>query len=175
MKLRIAKYVNKNRKSPGYSKTYGRIKHIETLNTLDIAKHIQKHGSIFTQDVIVGVLQRFSLCLEELMQDGYKVKLDGLGTFYPTIEAVNGGIESIEAAKEVSAASVVEGVHVRFTPENAELDRITSKAFKERCTLVWGDEVEITGYKDPAKKYGPIYRKTPISNPIVETPSPVEP
>ena len=26
MKLRIAKYVNKNRKSPGYSKTYGRIK-----------------------------------------------------------------------------------------------------------------------------------------------------
>ena len=81
-KLNIKKYVNKNSKSKAFGKTYGRIRHLETLDTIDVAKHIQKHGSVFTQDVIVGVIQRFSLCIEELLQEGYKVKLGGLGTFY---------------------------------------------------------------------------------------------
>ena len=88
MKLKIKKYVNNNRQSKAYGKTYGRIEHLETLNTLDVAKHIQKHGSVFTSDVIVGILQRFSLCLEELLQEGYKVKLNGLGTFYLSVKTI---------------------------------------------------------------------------------------
>jgi len=138
------------------------------LNKKSLSKHISDHGSIYTRDVVEGVLAKLTQCIPELLSQGIPVKLDGLGTFFPSIEAVQGGIESIEAAKQTTADTVVEGVHVRFTPENAELDRITSKAFKERCTLVWGDEIEITGYKDADKKYGPIYRKTPISNPTVE-------
>ena len=86
-KLNIKKYQSKNRKNNSYGKTYGRVQYgkNDTLDTLDVAKHIQKHGSIFTQDVIVGVIQRFSLCIEELLQEGYKVKLDGLGTFYLSV------------------------------------------------------------------------------------------
>ena len=168
IEVRVNLRKNNNEKSDQFGRYYPSIDRRHTLSLRGLSKHISDHGSIYTRDVVEGVLTKLTQCIPELLSQGIPVKLDGLGTFYPTIEAVNGGIESIEAAKEVSAASVVEGVHVRFTPENAELDRITSKAFKERCTLVWGDEVEITGYKDPAKKYGPIYRKTPISNPTVE-------
>jgi len=86
MKLKIKKYTNKNSKLNSFGKTYGRIQHLETLDTLDLAKHIQRHGSIYTRDVIVGVLEKFSLCIEELLQEGYKVKLDGLGTFYLAVK-----------------------------------------------------------------------------------------
>ena len=51
---------------------------------------------------------------------------------------------------------------------NQSLVTLTSKAFKQRCSLAWGNLIEITGYKDAAKKYAPIYKLTPISNPIVE-------
>ena len=168
IEVRVNLRKNNNEKSDQFGRYYPSIDRRRTLSLRGLSKHISDHGSIYTRDVVEGVLTKLTQCIPELLSQGIPVKLDGLGTFYPTIEAVNGGIESIEAAKEVSAASVVEGVHVRFTPENAELDRITSKAFKDRCTLVWGDEVEITGYKDAQKKYGPIYRKTPISNPTVE-------
>ena len=58
-KLKIKKYVNNNEKMPkAYGKTYGRIEHVDTLDTLDLAKHIQRHGSVFTRDVIVGVLEK---------------------------------------------------------------------------------------------------------------------
>ena len=30
-------------------KTYGRIEHVDILDTLDLAKHIQRHGSIFAR------------------------------------------------------------------------------------------------------------------------------
>jgi predicted histone-like DNA-binding protein len=168
IEVRVNLRKNNNEKSDQFGRYYPSIDRRRTLSLRGLSKHISDHGSIYTRDVVEGVLTKLTQCIPELLSQGIPVKLDGLGTFYPTIEAVNGGIESIEAAKEVSAASVVEGVHVRFTPENAELDRITSKAFKERCSLVWGDEIEITGYKDAQKKYGPIYRKTPISNPTVE-------
>ena len=168
IEVRVNLRKNNNEKSDQFGRYYPSIDRRHTLSLRGLSKHISDHGSIYTRDVVEGVLTKLTQCIPELLSQGIPVKLDGLGTFYPTIEAVNGGIESIEAAKEVSAASVVEGVHVRFTPENAELDRITSKAFKDRCTLVWGDEIEITGYKDAQKKYGPIYRKTPISNPTVE-------
>lgn len=140
MKLRIAKYVNKNRKSPGYSKTYGRIKHIETLNTLDIAKHIQKHGSIFTQDVIVGVLQRFSLCLEELMQDGYKVKLDGLGTFYLSVKSTGE-----EDADEWSTGNIKK-VCIHFLADKSKnYDwNSASQTLRAKFTIIGDEETPVT-------------------------------
>ncbi len=113
-KLRIKKYVNKNNKSKGYGKTYGRIAHQEMLTTLDVAKHIQKHGSIFTSDVVVGVLQRFSLCIEELLQDGYKVKLDGLGTFYLSVKTTG------EEDPEEFSTSNIKQVRIKFLADKSK-------------------------------------------------------
>ena len=114
-KLKIKKYVNKNTKiENAYGKTYGRIQHVDTLDTIDLAKHIQRHGSIFTRDVIVGVLEKFSMCIEELLQDGYKVKLNGLGTFY--LSAKTKG----EADGEDFDASNIEKVSIKFLADRSK-------------------------------------------------------
>jgi predicted histone-like DNA-binding protein len=114
-KLKIKKYVNNNEKMPkAYGKTYGRIEHVDTLDTLDLAKHIQRHGSIFTRDVIVGVLEKFSMCIEELLQDGYKVKLNGLGTFY--LSAKTKGEEDAEDFD----TSNIEKVSIKFMADRSK-------------------------------------------------------
>ena len=49
---------NKNEKSSAYGKWYGRVKTQETLNTRKLSRHISEHGSIYTQDVVFGVLEK---------------------------------------------------------------------------------------------------------------------
>jgi len=129
MKLKIKKYVNKNKKSNAYGKTYGRIAHEETMTTLDVAKHIQKHGSIFTQDVIVGVLQRFSLCIEELLQDGHKVKLDGLGTFYLSVQSTG------EDDGEDYDTSNIKAVRIKFLADKSKAYDWNSECQTTRSTF----------------------------------------
>ena len=110
-KLTIQKYVNNNRQSKAYGKTYGRVKHIDTLDTLGIAQHVQKHGSIYTEDVLVGVGQLFSKCILELLQEGYKVKLNGVGTLYLTVKTIG------EQDPDDFGAKNIKDVMVRFLPE----------------------------------------------------------
>ena len=134
MKLKIKKYVNKNKKNNAFGKTYGRIQHLETLNTLDLAKHIQKHGSIFTQDVIVGVLQRFSLCIEELLQEGYKVKLDGLGTFYLAVKT-----SGEENADDFGTGNIKQ-VRIQFLADKSQDYDWNSKSQTTRSSFSFGSE-----------------------------------
>ena len=113
-KLSIKKYVSKNKKNKSYGKTYGRLVHRDTLHTLDVAKHIQKHGTVYTQDVIVGVLQRFSTCIEELLQEGYKVKLDGLGTFYLSVQSTG------DSDPDKYDAGNIVAVRIRFLADKSK-------------------------------------------------------
>ena len=52
---------------------------------------------------------------------GVAVKLDGLGTFYPTLEA-----KGAESPVGYNVMDYLKGVHIRFTPEGCEDDNITS-------------------------------------------------
>ena len=168
IELKVNLRKNNNEKSDQFGKYYAELERKRTLSLKGLAKHISDHGSIFTRDVIEGVLCKLCQCVPELLSQGVPVKLDGLGTFYPTAKNEHGGLESVEAAKNLTPEQAVEGVRVRFLPDGTKLDDMTSKAFKDRCSLVWGNLIEITGYKDAQKKTGPIYKLTPISNPIVE-------
>ena len=51
-----------------------------------MAKHISEHGSVYTQDVVFGVLEKFRSCLVEMLLESKRVKIDGLGTFFTTLE-----------------------------------------------------------------------------------------
>ena len=77
---------NNNTESKGYGMWYGRAKSLETLNTRKLANHISEHGSIYTPDVVYGVLEKFRSCLLEMLLNSKKVKIEGLGTFYCTLE-----------------------------------------------------------------------------------------
>ena len=175
IELRVNLRANNNEKSDQFGRLYAELQRNRTLSLRGLAKHISDHGSIYTIDIVYGVLAKLCQCIPELLAQGQPVKLDGLGTFYPTAKNEHGGLESVEAAKNLTPEQAVEGVRVRFLPDGTKLDDMTSKAFKDRCSLVWGNLIEITGYKDAQKKTGPIYKLTPISNPTVETPEPVNP
>ena len=168
IELRVNLRANTNEKSDQFGRLYAELQRNRTLSLRGLAKHISDHGSIYTIDIVYGVLAKLCQCIPELLAQGQPVKLDGLGTFYPTAKNEHGGLENIEAAKNMTPEQAVEGVRVRFLPDGTKLDDMTSKAFKDRCSLVWGNLIEITGYKDAQKKTGPIYKLTPISNPIVE-------
>ncbi len=82
MSVKIERYLNTNKKSPAFGKTYGRVVHEKrVIDVRALARHIQSHGSIYTHDVIVGVLAKAEQCMAELIGQGYKVKLEGIGTF----------------------------------------------------------------------------------------------
>jgi hypothetical protein len=121
---------NSNEENAAYGKWYPRAVRTSTLNLKGLADHIQGHGSVYTRDLVEGVILKFKDCLVELISQGIGVKLDGLGTFYPTLEA-----KGSESAIGYNLASNLLGVHIRFTPEHAADERITSRALKSQVAF----------------------------------------
>lgn len=119
-----------NEKSEGHMKWYPHAVRRTTLSLKGLSDHIRGHGSIYTDDVITGVLSKFSTCLVELVQQGVGVKLDGLGTFFPTLEATGA---STPIGYNIDAKLV--GVHIRFTPEGVGDSNITSRAMKDKVCM----------------------------------------
>ncbi len=79
----------KNSKVKG--KWFAHGKTVEVLNTRKMANHIAEHGSIYTPDVVFGVLEKFRSCLLEMLLNSKRVKIDGLGIFFTTLENEAGG------------------------------------------------------------------------------------
>ena len=50
-------------------KTYGKIIYRGTLSLTDMAEHIMKHGSVFTEDVVIGVITKLKNCMQEMLAD----------------------------------------------------------------------------------------------------------
>ena len=128
---------NKNSKSLAYGKWYGRVKALETLNTRKMAQHIAEHGSLYTADVVFGVLEKFRSCLIEMLLNSKKVKIDGLGTFYTTIES-SGALSK----DKYSVTSDVKALHIRFLPEQATEMNISSREFLKKAEFISVDQLK---------------------------------
>ena len=129
-KLFFRKYQNHNDKLSSNGKYYGRILHVDTLSTADICRHIQKHGSIYTADVVKGVVEKFVSCFEELLLEGHKLKLEGLGTFY--LSAKTKG----EEKEEDFTAENIESVRVKFLPDQSKMSEYTSRTMRRKAQFV---------------------------------------
>ena len=114
----------------------------EALTTKGFAKHVSEHGGLVTYEFMQLVLAAIVQCLKEMMSQGQPVKLDGLGTFRPTVTSVKNGAASIEEALTMGVNNMVAGVNFVFIPENAQGEEITSKKFKEQCSLQFAYLVE---------------------------------
>ena len=68
----------------------------EALTTKGFARHVADHGGMVTYEFMQLVLASIVKCLKEMMSHGQPVKLDGLGTFRPTVTSVPGGAATIE-------------------------------------------------------------------------------
>ena len=127
---------NNNQYNNGYGKYYPEADTKEPLNLKGFARHLAEHGKLVDYPMAVLVLQNIVGCLKELAVQGQPVKLDGFGTFTPTIESDGKAAKStVEATLEAGLENLIAGVHLRFTPENTKGEKLTSRALKDECTF----------------------------------------
>ena len=124
---------NKNNKSRIFVKWFAHSKAVEIMNTRKLAQHISEHGSIYTPDVVFGVLEKFRSCLVEMLLESKSVKIDGLGTFYTTIENEPGGVNSQE---DFNVQKNLRALHIRFIPEQEQELNISSREFIKKAEFV---------------------------------------
>ena len=124
---------NKNSKSQVFGKWFAHSKSVETMNTRKLARHISEHGSIFTQDVVFGVLEKFRSCLVEMLLESKRVKIDGLGTFFTTLENEAGGTAKKE---DFNIGKNLKALHIRFMPEQEQEMNISSREFLKKAEFV---------------------------------------
>ena len=152
---------NENQQNAGYGRYYLEVARKPTLSLKGFAQHMTDHGSIYSRDVIEGVLKKITQCLPELISQGVPVRLDPLGTFLPTCD-VDKPLLNIPAMEGADPNNVVKGVHIRFLPYGVEDENITSRRFKEEyCSLEFRNiidtqEVTVDGKKKKVTTLKPI-------------------
>ena len=123
----------KDSESVMFGKWYARLKSIETLSTERLAKHISEHGSVFTADVVEGVMKKVKTCLVEMLLESKKVKIAGLGTFYLTAECTKGGADKEE---DFNVNQHLAALHIRFLPDQTADDNLSSREFIKKAEFV---------------------------------------
>ena len=125
-------------------KTYGKIIYRGTLSLSDMAEHIMKHGSVYTEDVVIGVITKLKSCMQEMLADGYKVKLDGIGTLYPVLTS-----KGVSDAKDFSASENVTRLGIAFLADQSKKSAYKASAMRQGATLSTQLYSELTGEDNP--------------------------
>ena len=123
----------KDSESVMYGKWYARLKSVETMSMTKLAKHISEHGSVFTEDVVEGVMKKFKTCLLEMLLESKKVKVAGLGTFYLTCECQKGDADKEE---DFNVNQHLKALHIRFLPDQTQEDNLSSREFLKKAQFV---------------------------------------
>ena len=130
--------VGENRQK--VTKTYGKIIYRGTLGLNEMAEHIMKHGTVYTEDVVIGVITKLKNCIQEMLADGYKVKLDGIGTLYPVTTS-----SGVADAKDFNAQENITRVGVAFLADQSKKSLYKASAMKQGTTLSTKLYSELTG------------------------------
>lgn len=170
VKLGINLRKNENMKSQGYGKYYPEVDRQATLSLKGFAKHMADHGSIYTKDVIEGVLQKICVCLPELLSQGVPVQLEPLGTFYPSAQTL-APVLNIASMEALDPYDVVKGIKINFLAYGVEDENITSRRFmQDHCSLELRNIVKrrllSTDATTGKKTY--VQDKTPIATAVAE-------
>ena len=129
--ITIKRYQNTNEKLPKcYKKWYGKVVHRGTIGTDELANHIMKHGSVYTDDVVLGVTRKLMHCIAEQLAEGYKVKLDGIGTLY--LGASSTGVDSPE---DFDISRCITRIGVKFLADQSKNSIFTAKMMKQNTSL----------------------------------------
>ena len=112
---------------------YAKAVSLETLSQRDMARHISSHGSPYTVDVVMGVLEAYRNCLIEQLLESKKVKVDGLGTFYVTIANKEGGEKDIT---KFNISNIAQGLRLRFLPDASQEENLSSKEFLKKASFI---------------------------------------
>ena len=153
---------NKNDESTAFGKYFAEVDAKEPLNLKGLAKHMAEHNKVSTYEMTLLVLGEMVKCMVHLLKEGQPVKLDGFGTFSPSIDAQKQGKTNLADAVAAGAENLINGVHINFNPENTKGEKLTSRAFKEECLFEFGYlvESEVRTVNGKKKRF---QKKTPLS------------
>jgi predicted histone-like DNA-binding protein len=129
-RLTYKKYQNKVKDSEMFGKWYARLVFTETMDTNALCEHIAQHGSIYTPDVVKGVVEKFIQCIREQLLESKKVKLDGLGTFYLAMST--GGANT---AKEFDINEQLKAIRLRFLGDKSKGSKYSGPAIRREARL----------------------------------------
>ena len=130
----VAARQNNNDSSTAYGKWFLVPYWPETLTLRGLIERVAFGQSVYSRDIVEGVIQKLTTVMVELLKSGQPVKWDGLGTFTPNLQS-----KGVTQIKNVSVDQI-QGVHINFIPENAKGEELTSKKFKDLCVF------EVLGY-----------------------------
>ena len=153
---------NKNTAAEHFGKWYPEVDTKTPLDLKGFCAHMTEHGKLADYQMVVLVVQQVVECMKELVLQGQPVKLEGLGTFGPSLESKKGGANSVQAAMDAGLDSLIEGVHMNFTPENTKGEKLTSRALKDECVFDAGYVVESVKQTVNGKEKR-FQNKTPIA------------
>ena len=159
---------NKNDESTAYGKYFAEVDSKEPLNLKGFAKHMTGHGKIADYQMCVLVLGQVVDCMTELLSQGQPVKLDGLGTFYPSVDGQKLGKANLADAVAGGPDAMINGIKINFNPENSKGEQLTSRAFKDQCIFEFGYLVE-SEVRTVAGKQKRFQKKTPLTYVLAPT------
>lgn len=146
---------NQNDDSTAFGKWFLRALYPDTLSLKGLIERVAWDQSVYSRDIIEGVIKRVTLVMVEQLQAGQPVKWEGLGTFNPQLDCGKMGKNDRETLVK-AGDQAINGVHIRFTPENSKGEELTSKKFKDLCTF------EVLGYLETTNigtKQKPKYQR----------------
>ena len=153
---------NTNDDSTAFGKYFAEIDSKEPLNLKGLAKHMTEHGKISSLEMCQLVLGEMVKCLVHLLREGQPVKLDGFGTFSPSVDGQGNGKNDVETAVAAGPDAMINGIRINFNPENSKGEKLTSRALKDECVFTFGYIVqsEVRTINGKKKRF---QKKTPIS------------
>ena len=162
---------NTNDESTAYGKYFAEAERKEPINLKGFCRHMTEHGKIASWQMCELVVKQMVDCLKELVCQGQPVKIDGLGTFYPSVDGQKLGKSSVTDAIAGGPAAMINGIYLNFQPENTKGEKLTSKALKADCIFEWGYVIK-SMKKTIGGKEKRYQQKTPISTYGIATATP---
>ncbi len=143
------KIYKSNRKGTGNGMYYARASHRGTATVNDLAKTMEANSTVKRSDIL-AVLSELSETMRNELNQGNRVRIDGLGTFKVGINTA-----PAKSAKEFSAQKNIKRIHLVFLPEvssDAQGKRVKTLLkgvrVREASEYVLAEEEEGKGVKE---------------------------
>jgi hypothetical protein len=130
----LRKNINEN--SRAYGKYYAKPTGSQTLSLEGLITRAAFDQSVYSNDIVKGVIEKLTTVMKEVLSSGVPVKWDNLGTFTPTIENKPNGVTKQSVIDgDWDQGTLIVGVHITFRPENMDGKAMTSRAFRDDCVF----------------------------------------
>ncbi len=139
--IRYKKYQNRTKDTTLSGKWLVRAVADETLDLDDLALHMAKHNTPYSQGAIHGVLKDMVACIKELLLDGKNVKLDDLAIFGVGIRC-----KPADTPKEWTVGTHVAGLRLKCrTTGNLQVNKLKLEAQIREMSLYEDPDADTGG------------------------------